>query len=199
MTLDHNALAMLQCGAMVDSVNSTQIDPASLLREVGRLHVRAQRETTSCCSGRTAAQCHVLGELARSGPLPLTELARRVGADKGWTSRAVDALARDGLVSRSASELDGRVVRVGLTPRGRQRWRAIDDVLRRQALAVLSKLPRAEVDAVSRALVLLRDALAAHIGGARGEWAHCRNVNGVITSRQIHNGSRAGRPDRSER
>lgn len=148
---------------MVDSINIHR-EAAELLRHVGRLHVRAQRETTHGCSGRSSAQCHVLGALARGSGLPLTELARRVGADKGWTSRAVDALARDGLVRRSAAKHDARVVPVRLTARGRTRWNAIDRALRREALAVLSKLPAANVRAIRDALLLLRDAFEARVG-----------------------------------
>jgi DNA-binding MarR family transcriptional regulator len=145
----------------VDSVNHRRppLDDGALLREVTRLYARAQRETVACCGARTAARCHVLGELARSGPLRLTELARRVGADKSWTSRTVSSMAAEGLLACVGSEGDGRVVNVELTRAGRATWEKMDAALRRHAQGALERLPPRDRALVQRALVLLRQVL----------------------------------------
>lgn len=156
---------------MVDSVNESPreiADAARLLRQVGRLHVRSQRATAACCCGSSSARCHVLGELAQSGPLPVTDLAGRIGADKGWTSRAVRDLVREGLLSRQAAPGDARVVKVGLTARGRRRWSAIDAVLQREAVSVFSRLASADLSKVIESLALLSHAFEEHERGRKG-------------------------------
>jgi len=145
----------------VDSVNHLppDLDGGSLLRDVTRLYARAQRQTVACCGPHSAARCHVLGELARSGPLRLTELAARLDADKSWTSRTVAAMVEEGLLSCSGTAGDGRVVEVSLTRTGRKRWRRMDAARRRHAEGAFSKLSGEERRIVQRGLALLRDAL----------------------------------------
>ncbi len=130
----------------------------ALLREVARLHVRAQREQVACC-GTTVAQCHILTELGRSGFLPMTELVRRLGLHKGWISRAVAGLVREGLLERAPGGTDGRVVVVGLSRAGQKRVRALNRTLDRQAARVLGRLAGSGRAQVHRALVLVRRAL----------------------------------------
>jgi DNA-binding MarR family transcriptional regulator len=143
----------------------------TLLREVARLHVRAQREQVACC-GTTVAQCHVLTELDRAGPLPLTELGRRLGLHKGWISRTVAALVDDGLLERAGVDGDGRVVVLSLSRAGRRRVAALTAALDRQATKVLGRVPPAERELVRRALALVRAALREELG-ASGDAAGC--------------------------
>lgn len=147
----------------------------ALLRDVARLHVRAQREQVACC-GTTLAQCHILTELGRSGPLPLTDLGRRLGLHKGWISRAVATLADEGLVERSAKEADGRVVVLSLSRAGQRRVQALNETLNRQAAKVLRRIAAPERAQVHRALALVRDALREELGG--GEDAVSRRLAG---------------------
>lgn len=130
----------------------------TLLREVARLHVRAQREQVACC-GTTVAQCHVLTELGRRSPLAMSALVRRLGLDKGWISRAVAALVEGGLVARSRDGADGRVVVLGLTRAGRRRVRELNRSLDRQAARVLGRISGSDRAQVHRALELTRRAL----------------------------------------
>ncbi len=90
----------------------------ALLREVARLHVQLQRTCVAECCGTTTMQCTVLTELGRSGPMTLAELARRIGFDKSWTSRAVEHLVQEGLVEKVGSTQDRRTVRLSLSPPG---------------------------------------------------------------------------------
>jgi len=145
---------------MVAYGNDTETLEATgaLLREVARLHVRAQREQVACC-GTTATQCHVLTELGRAGALPITELGQRLGLHKGWISRAVASLVAEGLLVRAASGADGRVVSVRLSPAGRLRLRALNRALDRQAARVLRNVPGRDRAQVHRALELVRGAL----------------------------------------
>jgi DNA-binding MarR family transcriptional regulator len=130
----------------------------ALLREVARLHVKAQRAAVACC-GTTVAQCHVLTELGRESPLAMTGLVRRLGLDKGWISRAVAGLVEEGLLARTADAADARVVVVALTAAGRRRVRALNHGLDGQAARVLGRVAAAERAQVHRALELVRGAL----------------------------------------
>ncbi len=130
----------------------------ALLREVARLHVRAQREQVACC-GTTVAQCHVLTELGRRSPLAMTALVRRLGLDKGWISRAVAGLVDEGLLARARDGADGRAVVVGLTRAGEKRVRELNRTLDRQAARVLHHISRSDRAQVHRALDLVKRAL----------------------------------------
>jgi DNA-binding MarR family transcriptional regulator len=133
-------------------------EAGGLLREVARLHVRAQRAEVAC-RGTTVTRCHLLGELQRGGPATVTELARRLGLHKGWVSRGLAELAASGLVTRRDADHDGRAVVVALSRAGVRAARAVDDALDRQAGRVLGRIARAERAGIRRALELLRDAL----------------------------------------
>lgn len=134
----------------------------ALLRDVARLHVRAQREQVSCC-GTTLAQCHILTELGRSGPLTLTGLGRRLGLHKGWISRAVAALVAEGLLERGGVDGDERVVLLSLTRAGERRVDALNSTLNRHAAKVLCRIGAQEREQVHRALALVRTALRAEL------------------------------------
>ena len=134
-----------------------------LLRDVARLHVRAQRAQVSCC-GTTVAQCHILTELGRAGPLPLTGLGRRLGLHKGWISRAVATLVADGLVERGGVDSDERVVVLSLSRAGERRVQALDKTLNRHAAKVLGRIAASEREQVHRALALVRTALREDLG-----------------------------------
>jgi hypothetical protein len=43
-------------------------------------------------TGVSVAQCHILSERSRTGPVALTELSGRLEVDKGWVSRTVNGL-----------------------------------------------------------------------------------------------------------
>lgn len=90
----------------------------------------------------------------------MTDLAARLGADKGWTSRAVSSMEADGLLVRTGQDGDGRAVTVSLTRAGSARWTAMDVALTRHAADVMAQLPREDRAVIERALELLDDALA---------------------------------------
>jgi DNA-binding MarR family transcriptional regulator len=131
----------------------------AVLREVVRLHARAQRQSVSCC-GTTVAQCHLLTELLRGGPATVTALAGRLGLHKGWVSRGAAELAREGLLSRGAGA-DGREVVVGLNAAGRRRAETLERTLDAHAERVLRRVPEPERASVRRALSTLAAALRA--------------------------------------
>ena len=133
---------------------------ARLLREVARLHVRAQRQTLAC-TGAGTTQCTILTELGRAPSMTLAELSRRLRLDKGWTSRAVEQLVQEGLVAKAGSENDRRVVALSLTRAGAAQHARLESALDGHVAGVIARVPAAERAAVARALELLHEAYVA--------------------------------------
>ena len=130
----------------------------SLLREVARMYTRAQRVVADCCK-TTNTQCHLLGELGRAGPLPLSELGSRVMLEKSWVSRAVEAMVERGLVTKEPNPADARSWLVTLTADGERTVAALDRTLDEHAEKLLETLNERERAAVENSLLLLMKAL----------------------------------------
>jgi MarR family transcriptional regulator, organic hydroperoxide resistance regulator len=67
------------------------------------------------------AQFELLGELRERGPIPAGELAEAVGASAATVSGMLDHLSAAGLVERTRSQADRRLVVVKLTASGRRK------------------------------------------------------------------------------
>lgn len=133
---------------------------AQLFREVARQYVRSQRQHARCDDGRSTVQCHVLTELQRQHGLTQQALASRLGLDKGWVSRAVDALVADGSVSKQSSARDRRSVTLGLTPLGHRRAAALEQELNGHAAGLLHGLSAQQDAQIQQSLRWLLAALA---------------------------------------
>ncbi|MFT3915430.1 MAG: MarR family winged helix-turn-helix transcriptional regulator [Anaeromyxobacteraceae bacterium] len=139
---------------------ATRNEPAgALLREVVRLHARAQRDAVAC-QGVTVAQCHLLTELLRHGPATVTALAARLGVHKGWVSRGAAELGREGLLARQAGA-DAREVVLALSAPGKRRAEALERDLDAHAERVLGRVPPGDRTALRAALGALAGALRA--------------------------------------
>ncbi len=149
-------------------------DSATLVRELARLHVRAQRATLACNEGNNTA-CTILTELGRAPSMTLAHLSRRLRVDKGWTSRAVDQLVAEGLVQKGAGENDRRTIALSLTRAGRAEHRRIEDILNAQVARVIERIPVRDRASVSRTLRLLHDAYVTELAdeSTAGDAATC--------------------------
>jgi DNA-binding MarR family transcriptional regulator len=130
----------------------------SLLREVTRLYVRAQRAAADCC-GTTATQCQVITELGRTGAIPIGELGRRLCLEKSWIGRAVEGLAAAGLLSKEPNPADSRSWLIDLTAAGRRRLAALNKQIEDHATRVMNRLSPADRQTVQASLALLLAAL----------------------------------------
>ena len=81
----------------------------TLIRDVARLHLRLQRETTACCGGTTMTQCTILTEIGRNGSGTLIELTNRLVLDKSWLSRGETPL-----VLEAGSEVGANIRQWGM-------------------------------------------------------------------------------------
>jgi len=98
----------------------------------------------------------VLYTLAKHGPIRVGELGGSVLLSQPGLSRLVGRLAQRGLVERSSDPVDGRSVRVGLTPAGVARQKAVGRRHARsvaEAMAVLTPSELAELDALATKLI----------------------------------------------
>jgi amino-acid N-acetyltransferase len=103
----------------------------------------------------------VLTELLREEGLPQQALAKRLGLDKGWISRAVETLVTEGCIKKQASEQDRRSFALSLTTAGRARAQQLEDELNHHAIQLLDRVPRDRQAQVHESLQLLIDALSA--------------------------------------
>jgi DNA-binding MarR family transcriptional regulator len=86
------------------------------------------------------------------------ELARHTNLDKSQASRAAEALLRKGLLERSASDEDGRIVLIALTVDGRALYRKIMPIVRKWNEGLLVCLSDSERQTFERLL----DKVATH-------------------------------------
>ncbi|CAN3130652.1 Transcriptional regulator, MarR family [Mycobacterium sp. smrl_JER01] len=68
--------------------------------------------------GVSTPRSKLLTEVARMQPVRLADLAREVGISQGTASTLVEALVRDGLVSRGVDDNDRRAIRLTTTSEG---------------------------------------------------------------------------------
>ncbi|MDI2130260.1 MarR family winged helix-turn-helix transcriptional regulator [Yinghuangia seranimata] len=80
----------------------------------------------------------LLSRLQSDGGMTIGELARRTHMDMSLVSRELRKLETEALVTRTTDANDGRVTRVGLTPKGRGIVRRLRNVRDKHILDVLS-------------------------------------------------------------
>lgn len=133
-------------------------ETASLLREVARLHVQAQREMVACCHGTTLTQCTILTAIGQDGKINLAEICRRTGREKSWTSRAVDSLVAKGLLQKESATTDKRNLLISFTSAGQDRLKELNQILNHHANQILNCVPVEDLACVRKALELLQSA-----------------------------------------
>jgi DNA-binding MarR family transcriptional regulator len=106
-------------------------------------------------SGLSASRLSALSVIAFGGPVSLAALAEAEQVRPPTMSRLVDALAKAGLVTRTADPDDRRSVRLEATPKGRAlmergRDRRVTALVRR-----IERLPASEQRALARGTELL--------------------------------------------
>jgi len=129
------------------------------LHVLNKLSERGSGERYQAKLGITLPEARLIAAVGAFGPFSVMELARHANLDKSQASRAADALMRRGLMRRDASEDDGRLVLVSLTPEGRALYRRVMPVARKWHADFLSCLDERERNTLS----LLLDKLIAHV------------------------------------
>lgn len=107
----------------------------------------------------TVAQHRLLVLLAAHGPQSVGEVAEHLGVNPSNASRHADRLQRLGLVQRTRSTEDGRVVRIELTGAGRRLLDAVTQHRREELDALAARLPHDDAAALAAALRQLNAAM----------------------------------------
>ena len=110
---------------------------------------------------QSPAQLHVLGVLAETGPGTVGSLANRLGISAPSTSAVVDRMVEAGLVERTRSEEDRRVVTVAISPSGAEVIKQVIGGRREMLERVLGQLTADELADLVRLLGRLDEAIAA--------------------------------------
>lgn len=82
----------------------------------------------------------VLGVLQRCGPLPISEVGKRLYISKPYMTRLVDGLIAEDLVERMPDPSDRRVTNIIITGKGRDRIEEFGMIFKDDVKALLSDL-----------------------------------------------------------
>ena len=137
------------------------VEPLAVLSRVTRLarHLDLARRQAFAAHGLDAAEFDVLAALRRAGPpyeLTPGQLGEQTLVSSGTVTHRIDKLEARGLVRRRPDPRDGRLVRVRLAARGRDRVdAALTDLLadERALLAGLSERQRRTLAGLLRTVV----------------------------------------------
>jgi DNA-binding MarR family transcriptional regulator len=106
----------------------------------------------------TLSQLRLLVILKRHGPLNPSAIARWMGVHPSNTTRACDALVREGLLDRRESQEDRRLTVLTLTPEGQSLVESLLDFRRTAIAGVLDTLPAAQRQQIGEAMQAFADA-----------------------------------------
>jgi DNA-binding MarR family transcriptional regulator len=114
--------------------------------------------------GVTLPEARVIASVGSFGPFSIMDLARHANLDKSQASRAAEALIKQGLVQREASEADGRVVLISLTAEGRELYRKVMPIARKWNTDLFDCLDENEKAAFGAALDRIIENVQARTG-----------------------------------
>lgn len=148
----------------VSGLTSDQLT-ADLFTVLVRLVKRGQHEAMAITSAYdlTLTQLRILYLLDHAGEAPLSTLAEAVGLSLAATGRAVDAMHRAELVTRTEDAADRRVKRIALAPRGQV---AVDQITRARFSVVddfVAALDPAERDRLTVVVATLDELSERHL------------------------------------
>lgn len=102
--------------------------------------------------GMQLAGYRVLIALANCGPVPISEIARRLYISKPYMTRLVDMLIAGGFVERQPDERDRRVVNIAITGRGRERIKDMGAHFRDDIVSAISGLDKRDLARMNECL-----------------------------------------------
>jgi DNA-binding MarR family transcriptional regulator len=117
--------------------------------------IGAHLEGTTSELGLTQGESHVLAQVARRGPTPITTLHHEFGHKRSTLTNIIDRLEQRSLVRREPNPNDRRSFVVHLTASGRRMARHVTDVLdelERDVSGLVGERDLTGLDAVARAL-----------------------------------------------
>lgn len=133
--------------------NSNPIDRLdAIFTRIGRISRRKVPDDTL-----TFGQFAVLRILYHEGPLPMGAIADHLGISLAGATGIIDRLVNQGVVERTRSREDRRVVWVDLSASGRERMAHLQDERREQVRELLKPLSAREVEQLLNLLERVAD------------------------------------------
>ena len=130
-----------------------------LVYQLARLMARCD-DTCLAQHGITVTQGYALMSFPDEGDLSMNALGEAIEVAGSTATRMVDQLVKKGLVDRRPDPEDRRIVRVTLTPRGRELRRQMEEATETCFRVAFGALAAAERPAVVRVLELITGSLA---------------------------------------
>ncbi len=111
-------------------------------------------------SGLQAARFRVLGLLMKTGPLPMSEIGRRLYISKPSMTALADSLTEEGLIERHPDPSDRRVINIGITPKGKKHLKEFFASYRNDVKVLLSGIGDDDLRTLRSSLKDIRRVLA---------------------------------------
>ena len=111
--------------------------------------------------GMQLAGYRVLGTLMKCGPLPASELARRLYISRPYITRLVDSLITEHLVERLPDEKDRRIIRIRITGEGERRLKNMGALFHDDVIEFLRDLDERDLAELNECLECMNRILVA--------------------------------------
>lgn len=118
------------------------------LKALGKIADRMSSELSRGKLGLPMPEAMIIGVLGAFGPQTVMDISRRSNLDKSQASRTTETLIGKGLLSRTASNQDGRSVIISLMPEGRKIFRKIAPMVETRDKELYRCLSEPEMDAL---------------------------------------------------
>lgn len=110
-------------------------------------------------TGQQAAQHRVLGVLMKVGPLPMSEVGKRLYISKPYMTVLVDTLIAQDLVERRSDPHDRRIIQIAITPQGKSHLKQSMNLYKTGLMEILSTLPEQDLATLCQSLERLHAVL----------------------------------------
>ena len=118
-----------------------------------------RRQTDSLSRGRISAPQYLVLEMLGRGPAKMSGLAREMEVSLPAMTQLIDRLCRIGLVKRSYSEKDRRVVNIEITGKGREVIAEVKKQREKVMADIFGRLEKEDRDEYLRIMIKIRDIL----------------------------------------
>ncbi|CAG4888659.1 MarR family winged helix-turn-helix transcriptional regulator [Paraburkholderia saeva] len=118
------------------------------LKALSKIADRMSSELSRGKLGLPMPEAMIIGVLGAFGPQTVMDISRRSNLDKSQASRTTETLIGKGLLSRTASDQDGRSVIISLMPEGRKIFRKIAPMVEKRDTELYRCLSEPEMDAL---------------------------------------------------
>ncbi|MFL9878905.1 helix-turn-helix domain-containing GNAT family N-acetyltransferase [Herbaspirillum rhizosphaerae] len=130
-----------------------------MVRELGFM------QSTLAATDYPPSAVHAIIEIGARKSMSAAQLAEFLGLEKSSVSRMVRKLVEAGELQEQASDVDGRVKWLALTPQGRRTLTAVQSFGRKQVVGALEQLNADQQQAVAQGLSVYAQALEARRSG----------------------------------